>query len=230
MAAQPVPAVAVPADRRRALVLARTRPQRPAVVPELELHLADDMDHTWTELQAELDAGELPPPFWAFAWLGGQAVARHLLDHPELVRGRRVLDLASGSSLCALAARLAGAAQVTAVDVDPLAVAAAELNAERNRLAIELRCADLLDAPPPPVDVVLAGDVFYDAAMSARVQPWLLAAAAAGAEVLVDDPGRPYLPRALCTELSSHRVPTTRALEGAAVRTVGVYALGAGSG
>ena len=212
-------------DERRDLVLARTRPGHPPVVPELRLHLADDMDAAWASLQAELDDGELPPPFWAFAWLGGQALARHVLDRPDLVRGRRVLDLASGSGLCGLAAVLAGAAQVTAVDVDPFAAVAAGLNAGLNGLQLQVRCADLLDEPPPAVDVVLAGDVFYDAAMSERVQPWLLEARRAGAAVLVGDPGRHYLPRALCTELAAVDVPTTRALEGVDVKTVRVYEL-----
>ena len=195
-------------------------------MPELRLHLADDMDQAWASLQRELDDGELPPPFWAFAWLGGQALARHVLDTPALVAGRRVLDLATGSGLVALAARLAGARTVLAVDVDPVAVAAVALNAAENDLAVDVACVDLLDAPPPDVDVVLAGDVFYDAHMSARVQPWLLEAAAGGAQVLVGDPTRHYLPRALLTELASCDVPTTRELEGVEVKTVRVYALG----
>lgn len=210
----------------REVVLSRTRLQRPPVVPELELHLADDMDQAWAWLQRELDDGELPPPFWAFAWLGGQAVARHVLDHPELVAGRSVLDLATGSGLCALAAAHAGAASVLAVDVDPYAVQAARLNAAHNGLQVQLRCADLLDEPPPPVDVVLAGDVFYDAKMSAQVQPWLLAARAAGSTVVVGDPGRHYLPRLLLQELRAYDVPTTRDLEGVEVKRVVVYELG----
>ncbi len=215
-------------DRARELVVSRTRLQSPPVVPELRLHLADDMDDAWASLQRELDDGELPPPFWAFAWLGGQAVARHVLDVPEEVTGLRVLDLAAGSGLCGLAARLAGGREVTAVDVDPVAVAAVALNAAANGLEVTARADDLLDGPPPDVDVVLAGDVFYDAAMAARVQPWLLAAAAAGTRVLVGDPGRHYLPRALLRELRSLQVPTTRALEGVDVKTVRVYAVAAG--
>jgi len=206
-------------------VLARTRLTSPPVVPELRLHLADDMDAAWSALQDELDDAELPPPFWAFAWLGGQAVARLVLDEPERVRGLRVLDLATGSGICALAARLAGAATVTAVDVDPFAVVAAGLNAAANGLEVAWRCADLLDEPPPPVDVVLAGDVFYDMAMSARVQPWLLAARRGGAQVLVGDPGRHYLPRALMTEVAALHVPTTRDLEGVEVKLVRVFSL-----
>jgi predicted nicotinamide N-methyase len=213
-------------EQRRALVLARTRAQSPPVVPELRLHLADDMDAAWSSLQSELDDDELPPPFWAFAWLGGQALARHVLDRPHLVRGRRVLDLATGSGLCALAARRAGAAAVRAVDVDPFAVEAVGLNAVLNSIEVDVACVDVLDDDPPQVDLVLAGDVFYDAAMAQRVQPWLLQAVRSGTEVLVGDPGRHYLPRALCAELSSVQVPTTRALEGVDVKTVRVYALG----
>ena len=210
----------------REVVLGRTRLQRPPVVPELELHLADDMDEAWACLQRELDDGTLPPPFWAFAWLGGQAVARHVLDAPDLVRGRTVLDLATGSGLCALAAVRAGAAQVTAVDVDAYAVEAARLNAAHNGLPLDVVCADLLDAPPPAVDVLLAGDVFYDAAMSERVQPWLLAARRAATVVVVGDPGRHYLPRALMRERAAYDVPTTRDLEGVEVKRVVVYELG----
>lgn len=209
----------------REVVLSRTRLQSPPVVPELRLHLADDMDEAWASLQEELDDGELPPPFWAFAWLGGQAVARHVLDAPALVAGGSVLDLATGSGLCALAARLAGAVSVLAVDVDAFAIEAVGLNAAANGLDVEARCVDLLDTMPPAVDVVLAGDVFYDAVMSERVQPWLLAAARAGSRVVVGDPGRHYLPRALMTELASYDVPTTRELEGVEVKTVRVFEL-----
>ena len=215
-------------ERCRQLVLDRTRRGRPPAVPELELLLADDMEQAWTSLQTELDDAALPPPFWAFAWLGGQAVARHVLDTPGEVQGRRVLDLATGSGLCALAAARAGAAHVEGVDVDPVAVAAAALNAERNGVEVVLQERDVLDEPlPPDVDVVLAGDVFYDAAMAERVLPWLLAARRSGARVLLGDPGRHYLPRALLTELAAYDVPTTRELEGVLVRTTRVYALGA---
>ena len=221
----------MPADPGRdgELVLSRTRLARPAFVPELALHLADDMDEAWAGLQAELQDDALPPPFWAFAWLGGQAVARYVLDHPQELAGRRVLDLATGSGLCGLAALRAGAASVTGVDVDPVAVAAGRLNARANDLALRVEHRDGLGEPPPDVDVVLAGDVFYDAAMAARVQPWLLDAHRAGVRVLVGDPGRHYLPRALLYELASYDVPTTRDLEGVEVKTVRVYAFSAPS-
>ena len=219
------PAAARDDAARRALVLARTRLQRPPAVPELLLHLADDLDGLWEDLQRELDDGDLPPPFWAFAWLGGQALARHLLHRPAEVAGRRVLDLATGSGLCALAARRAGAAEVHAVDVDPVAGAAVALNAERNGLAVRVEVRDLLDEPPPDVDVVLAGDVCYDARMTTRVLPWLAAARSAGARVLLGDPGRHYLPQSGLALLSEHDVPTTRELEGVLVKRVRVHAL-----
>ena len=215
------------ADAHRQLVLERTTPGRPPAVPELELHLAGDMEQAWADLQAELDDATLPPPFWAFAWLGGQALARYVLDTPAEVAGRRVLDLATGSGLCALAAARAGAVHVEGVDVDPVAVAAAELNAERNGVDVVLHERDVLDEPlPPDVDVVLAGDVFYDAAMAERVQPWLADAARRGARVLLGDPGRHYLPRLLLTELAAYDLATTRDLEGVLVRTTRVYAFG----
>jgi predicted nicotinamide N-methyase len=213
-------------ERRRALVLARTRLERPPVVPELRLHLAADIVEPWQSLERELDAGELPPPFWAFAWIGGQAVARYVLDHREEVAGRSVLDLATGSGLCGLAARLAGAADVLTADIDPFAEAAVALNAEANGLAVEVTVDDLLQRPPPDVDVVLAGDVFYEREMAAAFGAWLGAAHDRGARVLVGDPGRHYLPQSGLTGLASYDVPTTRELEGVEVKRVRVFAVG----
>ena len=212
-------------DRRSELVLARTRLQRPAIVPELQLHLADDMDDAWQHLQDELDAGELPPPYWAFAWLGGQAVARHVLDQPEGVAGRRVLDLACGSGLCGFAAVLAGAAEVLAADIDPFAEAAVALNGRANDLAVGFEGRDLVGSPLSDVDVVLAGDVCYDAEMTAQMLPWLRSVAAAGTRVLLGDPGRHYLPQAGLTEVAAYDVPTTRELEGVHSKRVRVFAL-----
>lgn len=213
-------------ERRRALVLARTRLEQPPVVPELRLHLAEDIVEPWQSLERELDAGQLPPPFWALAWLGGQAVARYVLDHPHEVSGRRVLDLATGSGLCGLAARLAGAADVLTADIDPFAEAAVALNAEANGLAVEVTVDDLLQRPPPDVDVVLAGDVFYERDMAAAFAAWLNTAHARGARVLVGDPGRHYLPQSGLTRLASYDVPTTRELEGVEVKRVRVFAVG----
>ena len=194
-------------------------------MPELRLHLADDVTSAWEDVERELATGALPPPFWAFAWVGGQALARHVLDHPEEVRGRRVLDLATGSGLVALAARRAGAAHVLAVDVDPVAAAAVAANGEVNGLGVEFLCADLTDGPVPVVDVLLAGDVCYDREMTARVLPWLRRAAAGGVRVLLGDPGRHYLPQTGLDLLAELDVPATRDLEGVAVKRARVYAL-----
>ena len=203
-------------------MFARTRLQHPPVVPELVLHLADDMDAEWQHLQQELDAGELPPPYWAFAWLGGQAVARYVLDASHEVAGLRVLDLACGSGLCGLAASRAGAASVVAADIDPFAEAAVELNGRANGLHLAFEGRDLVGTPLADVDVVLAGDVCYDADMTALMLPWLRTVAAGGARVLLGDPGRHYLPQTGVAELAAYDVPDT---EGPQVRRTTVWRL-----
>ena len=178
----------------------------------------------------------MPPPFWAFPWAGGQGLARYLLDQPDCVRGRVVLDLASGSGLVAIAAAVAGAASVTPSDPDPLAVAAITLNAGVNRVRLEPTVGDLLGAPEPgepgqkagaPVraDVVLAGDAFYDRDMAARLLPFLERASQAGAMVLVGDPGRAYLPRERFTRIAAYDVPVERVIEDADVKPTTVWRL-----
>jgi predicted nicotinamide N-methyase len=189
-------------------------------VPELLLHQADDMHALWEEVTAL--TGQESPPYWAFPWLGGQAVARYVLDHPALVRGRRVLDLATGSGLVALAARKAGAAHVLANDIDPIAGEVVLANAAANDLDVVWWCADLLEQPLPDVEVVFAGDVLYDRDMAPRVLRWLK-----GFEgpVLVGDPGRDYLPQRGLVELAAYEIPTTRELEGVAVKRTRVFRL-----
>jgi predicted nicotinamide N-methyase len=182
-------------------------------VPEVRLHLADDIESLW-----KVVGEDGPPPFWAFAWLGGQALARYVLDHPSVVRGKRVLDLATGSGLVAFAAGQAGAVDVLGSDVDPYSEAAVRLNAELNR-PVRFAAEDLLDGEPPDVDVILAGDVCYDRDMTPRVLAWL---ARTDALVLLGDPGRAYLPQQGLTEVAAYDVPTTRALEGVAVKRVRV--------
>ena len=166
-----------------------------------------------------------PPPFWAFPWAGGQALARYLLDHPGQVRGRTVLDFAAGSGLVAIAAARAGAAVVRAAETDPLAIAAIQLNASVNRVQVDAALGDLLDGPPPAVDLVLAGDVFYERGFARRLLPWLARVRAAGIEVLVGDPGRAYLPPDLGTEVAGYEVPVPRALEDADVKHSTVWQL-----
>jgi predicted nicotinamide N-methyase len=190
-------------------------------VPEVRLHLAEDAIVLWARMEAA--AGEtLPPPFWASAWAGGQGVARYVLDHPDVVAGRRVLDLATGSGLVAVAAALAGAASVTANDIDPYALAAVRLNAQANGVAVDSRRGDLLDGDGHGAEVVLAGDVFYSRGMSERVLGFLDRVTARGSAVLVGDPGRAYLPRERLELVASYRVPMVGALEDAEVKQTDV--------
>ena len=212
-------------DARRAFILAHTRLQPPPHAPELVLHLADEVTPIWRMTEEELGALGLPPPFWAFAWAGGQALARWLLDHPQEVRGRRVLDFATGSGLVAIAAMRAGAASALAADVDAFCEAAVALNAQANGVAVAFAAADLLDAEPPDADVVCAGDISYEQPLAGRVRAWLERARANGSRVLLGDPGRTYFAAAGLTRLAEYRVATTRELEDAEVKRTGVWAL-----
>ncbi|MEU3456053.1 50S ribosomal protein L11 methyltransferase [Micromonospora sp. NPDC006766] len=189
-------------------------------VPEVRLHLAEDAILWWARMEAA--AGHrLAPPYWASVWAGGQALARHLLDHPELAAGRRVVDLAAGSGLVAIAAALAGAERVVANDIDPYAVAAVTVNARANRVAVAATDADLLDATVR-ADLLLAGDVLYDAALAERVLPFLQRAAERGVEVLVGDPDRGHLPPDRLEVVASYPVPTTEPSVDSPVRRVQV--------
>jgi predicted nicotinamide N-methyase len=189
-------------------------------VPEVRLHLAEDAILWWARMEAA--AGHsLPPPYWASVWAGGQALARHLLDHPELAAGRRVLDLATGSGLVAIAAALAGADRVAANDVDPYALAAVTVNARANRVTVAASGGDLLDGPID-ADLLLAGDVLYDAGLAGRVLPFLQRAAERGVEVLVGDPDRGHLPPDRLEVLASYPVPTTEPAVDSPVRRVHV--------
>ncbi|HKN99124.1 MAG TPA: 50S ribosomal protein L11 methyltransferase [Pseudonocardiaceae bacterium] len=200
-------------------VLANTRPQPVPLVPEITLRCTDDDPFAlWERTGADV-------PYWAFPWAGGQALARYVLDHPAVVAGRSVLDLASGSGLVAIAAALAGAAPVTAVDVDPLAVAAIGLNSAANGVHVTALLADLLDSPGPAVDVLLAGDVCYDVDLTARILPFVRRAAAAGATVLLGDPGRDYFPSTGFDRVAHYTVPDTGRLESRDVTPTTVWRL-----
>lgn len=193
-------------------------------VPEIQLHQADEPIGLWELTEGEFRSDQ-PPPFWAFAWAGGQALARYVLDHPDIVAGHWALDLAAGSGLVAIAAARAGAASVRAVEVDPRAVAAIDLNARANAVAVTAELADLLDSDAGDAEVVLAGDVFYSKAMADRMMRFLRRAERAGARVLVGDPDRAFLPRAAFTPLASYEVPVPPALESVRVKTTTVWAL-----
>ena len=179
----------------------------------IRLHLAYEILPLWRAAQTETGDEDAPLPYWAFAWIGGLAIARHLEAHPELVAGRTVFDLASGSGLCAIAAMRAGAARATAADIDPFALAAIRLNARANGTRVAGVGRDVLDEDPPDADVVLAGDCWYEAGLAERATAWLRRARAAGIEVVLGDPGRRYLPLESVVELASYDVRTTTVLE-----------------
>ncbi len=207
---------------RSAFIRANTRLLPVPHAPEIRLHLADESVPLWKKTEEELQEEGLPPPFWAFAWAGGQALARYILDHPETVRGRTVLDFASGSGLVAVAAAMAGAAEVTGADIDVFAAEAILLNAEANGIRVAPRADDVIGRDEG-WDVVLAGDVCYERDMAARVMDWLSALADRGATVLIGDPGRSYLPKDRLEAVAEYRVPTTRELEDSEIKKTQVW-------
>jgi predicted nicotinamide N-methyase len=206
----------------KAFILANTEELAPPHVPEVRLRLATEAHDLWLKTEEELEAIGLPPPFWAFAWAGGQGLARHVLDHPALVEGKTVLDFATGSGLVAIAARLAGASAVLAADIDPWSRTAVSLNSVLNGVDLSFT-ADDMTGRDEGWDVVLAGDVFYDRDFAERIIPWFAALAARGATVLVGDPGRAYCPRDRMEPVAVYSVPVTRALEDSEVKKTTVW-------
>jgi len=198
-----------------------TSVQTPPHVPEVRLHLADEAHELWLKTEDELSEIGLPPPFWAFAWAGGQGLARYILDNPEIVRGKTVLDFASGSGFVAIAAKLAGAQTVHAVDIDPWAEVAMRLNAELNQVTIDITLGDMI-GKPVPADVILAGDVFYDQSFAKLLIPWF-SDLARSKLVLVGDPGRSYCPKEQMEFCARFQVPVTRALEDSEVKKTVVW-------
>ena len=185
----------------------------PLLVPEIRLHLATEITPIWQATEESLGRSGVPPPFWAFAWAGGQALARYVLDHPAQVAGRFVLDFGAGSGLVAIAAAKAGAARVVAAEIDHFAAAAITANAALNEVAITVTTADVIDTAAPGWEVVAAGDVCYEQPMATRVAQWLAALAGRGSLVLLGDPGRAYLPANGLGERARYVVPTSRELE-----------------
>ncbi|MBP6877999.1 MAG: methyltransferase [Phenylobacterium sp.] len=212
-------------EGRRAFILENTRIQPPPHTPELNLHLADEVTPIWRLTEEALAEIGLPPPFWAFAWAGGQALARYVLDHPDEVAGKRVVDFASGSGIVGIAAMRAGAGHVLATDIDPFCGAALAVNGELNGVRIDFTDQNLLDAPPPDVDVILAGDICYEKPLATQVMDWLAAAHVRGTRVLIGDPGRSYFPRVGLEKLAEYEVPTTRELEDREVKKTAVWTL-----
>ena len=184
-----------------------------ALVPEIRLHLADAVLALWEMTEVELQEKGVPPPYWAFAWPGGQAIARLLFDRPELVRGRHVLDLGAGGGIGAIAAAMAGAASVRANDIDRFALAAIQLNAAANGVIVESLGGDLLDRPAPACDIILAGDLCYERPMASRVLAWMRAASATGKLVILGDPGRSYAPADGLETIAEYTVPVSLDLE-----------------
>jgi predicted nicotinamide N-methyase len=209
-------------------IRANTRLEAPPLVPEVKLHLASEVVPLWEATETELAEQGLPPPFWAFAWAGGQALARYLLDHPEVVRGRRVLDFAAGSGLQGIAAKLAGAATVEAAEIDGFACAACRLNAEANGVEIAVREADIVGMANPGWDVVLAGDICYERPAAERITAWLRGLVTQDCLVLMGDPGRTYLPRQGLERIIAYGVKTSRELEDSDLRNAVVWRVGAG--
>ena len=209
---------------RNGFILAQTRLLPVPHAPEISLHVAQEATELWQKTEDELAVIGLPPPFWAFAWAGGQALARYLLDNSEIVSGRRVLDFASGSGLVAIAAAKAGAATVEACDIDAFAAAAIALNAEANEVAVTVRLDDLIGRDEG-WEVICAGDVCYERAMAQSVVDWLSTLQARGATVLIGDPGRSYLPKDRLETLATYQVPVTRSLEDAEIKQSSVWRL-----
>ena len=190
------------------------------LVPEIKLYLAHEAVPIWQKTEEELGEMGLPPPFWAFAWAGGQALARYVLDHPEIATGRRVLDLASGSGLVGIAAMKAGAASVLAADIDAFALAAIAMNANANACDIKSTGVDLLNDAPQDFDVILVGDLFYEKATAARCMTFLRQSTA---DILIGDPGRSYLPKELLISVAQYQVPVSRDLEDSEIKQTSVW-------
>ena len=213
---------------RKAFIRANTRLKPVPHVPEISLYVADESVPIWLKTEEELEQIGLPPPYWAFAWAGGQALARYVLDHPNEVSGKRVLDLASGSGLVAIAAAKGGAAPVTALDIDEFTEAAIALNGEANNVYVDVIVLDVLDHPAsdvPRYDVILVGDLFYERDTAARALAFLERNAATGTRVLIGDPGRTYLPKERLTRLAEYSVPVTRELEDLDIKRTTVWEL-----
>ncbi len=204
-------------------ILANTKLLPVPLVPEIRLHLAEESLAIWRQTEEELGRMNVPPPWWAFAWAGGQALARYVLDNPALCAGRSVLDLGAGSGLAGIAATRAGAARVLAADTDPFASAAIALNAAANDVALEATSDDLLSAAPSRFDLILVGDLFYERALAGRVLAFLQAAVHQGTAILVGDPRRSYFPRERFTQIAEYSVPVTRDLEDMEIKHTAVW-------
>ena len=219
MTGEKLPKVADPV----AFIRANTLLHEPPLIPEVKLHLASEIVPIWQMTEEELQENGLPPPFWAFAWAGGQALSRYILDHPDVVRGKRVLDFGSGSGLIGIAAMKAGAASVLAADIDPFAAAAIRLNAEVNNVSLLETMDNLVGSVNQGWDVILIGDMCYERPLAESIEIWVRGLMAEGAEAFIGDPGRTYLPKSGLEKVISYAVMTTRELEDTDVRNTSVW-------
>ena len=206
-------------------VRANTSILSPPLVPEIKLHLAHEALPIWQKTEDELGKIGLPPPFWAFAWAGGQALARYILDTPSTVSGKRIIELASGSGMVGIAAIKAGAASVLSADIDLFSTAAIKVNAELNAVSLSITSEDLLASAVPNTDVILVGDLFYEKGVAERCLAWLEQAQVKGIDVLIGDPGRSYLPKDRLVKVAEYSVPVSRDLEDAEIKRTAVWRL-----
>lgn len=213
---------AEPSDMQQ-FIRTHTMVSHAVLVPEVKLYLATELSPLWNATAELLERYDVPPPYWAFPWVGGQAVARYVLDHPELVAGKRVLDFAAGSGIVAIAAMRAGAAHVRASEIDPHACEAMRLNAALNDVQLEITSDDLLERPLADLDVVLAGDIFYEKPLAERGLRWMQALTRRGVPCLCGDPGRIYSPKEGRERLASYRVATNPEIEEGREREAVVY-------
>lgn len=218
--------ISLPPKQIKDFILANTSVSQPPHTPEIKLHLADEAHDLWHKTEEQLEAIGLPPPFWAFAWAGGQGLARYILDHPEIVTGKTVLDLASGSGLVAIAAMKAQAKNAIANDIDPFSRFACLLNSTLNQVAVKFCDTDFCHTNTLPFErfeLLLAGDVFYDQTMAKQIFPLLHLAAQQGKTVLVGDPGRAYLPKDKMKYITEYCVPVTKILEDSEVKHTSIW-------
>lgn len=206
-----------------AFIRANTMLHEPPLVPEVKLHLASEIVPIWQMTEEELEKSGLPPPFWAFAWAGGQALARYILDHPETVRGKRVLDFGAGSGMIGIAAMKANAASVLSADIDIFAAASIRLNAEVNGVSLDVTTDDIVGSPNGGWDVILIGDMCYERPLAERIEIWVHSLVDGGATAYIGDPGRTYLPKSGLEKIVSYAVKTTRELEDTDVRNTSVW-------
>lgn len=212
-------------DDHRGFILANTKLMQPPLVPEVRLYLAEESLPLWEKTEEQLGEMDVPPPFWAFAWAGGQALARYILDHPDCAQGKRVIDLGSGSGLCAVAASMAGASDVLAADVDPFAGRAMVLNADANGVSVRTTTDDILGRDQVFADLLLIGDLFYERELSDQVLAFAARHRQSGAEVLIGDPRRSFFPVDRFEQVAEYCVPVTRALEDSEIKRTAVWRL-----